>query len=57
VSTASVPSVILCTLVGDRVSKGDFKTAIILAAILIVLILFIVIFRKRIIDTIERVFH
>lgn len=54
VSAASIPSVLLCTWLGERISKGDYRTAVILAAVFIVILIIVLIFRKKITDKIEK---
>jgi uncharacterized membrane protein YdjX (TVP38/TMEM64 family) len=54
VSAASIPSVLLMTWLGERISKGDYKTAIILAAIFVVILTIVLIFRKKITNKIEQ---
>jgi uncharacterized membrane protein YdjX (TVP38/TMEM64 family) len=53
VSAASVPSVLLCTWLGERISKGDFLTAVILASVFVLIIVFVLIFKRRIMSKIE----
>jgi uncharacterized membrane protein YdjX (TVP38/TMEM64 family) len=53
VSAASIPSVLLMTWLGERISKGDYKTAIILAAVFIIILIIVLIFRRKITDKIE----
>ncbi|MDR0875387.1 MAG: VTT domain-containing protein [Clostridiales Family XIII bacterium] len=48
VSAACVPATLLCTWLGERISKGDYRTAIILAVVFIIIIGIVLIFRKRI---------
>jgi len=54
ITLASIPSVVLCTWLGERVSKGDYTTVAILVAVLAVIIVTVLIFRKKIMARIER---
>ena len=51
---ASVPSVLLCTVVGERFASGDSATALILIGALVIALALVLIFRKRIMAFIER---
>jgi uncharacterized membrane protein YdjX (TVP38/TMEM64 family) len=53
VAAACVPTTLLCTWLGERISKGDYQTAVILAIVLAVIIGVVVLFRKRIMDKIK----
>ncbi|HPQ45798.1 MAG TPA: VTT domain-containing protein [Clostridia bacterium] len=52
--TAGSPTILLSIYVGDRISKGDVKTAAITAAILIGMSLLVVLMRKKILALIKR---
>jgi uncharacterized membrane protein YdjX (TVP38/TMEM64 family) len=53
IAAASVPSVLIFTWLGERLSKGDFKTAIILAAVFMVILVVVLIFKRKIMARIE----
>jgi uncharacterized membrane protein YdjX (TVP38/TMEM64 family) len=53
VAAACVPTTLLCTWLGERISKGDYQTAVILVVILIAILAVVLIFRKRIMDKIK----
>jgi uncharacterized membrane protein YdjX (TVP38/TMEM64 family) len=53
VAAANIPSVLLCTWLGERISSGDYKTAIILAAVFAFILVFVLIFRRKITDRVE----
>jgi uncharacterized membrane protein YdjX (TVP38/TMEM64 family) len=53
VSLANIPSTLLCTWLGERISKGDYRTAIILAGVFVLILIIVLIFRKRITGKIE----
>jgi uncharacterized membrane protein YdjX (TVP38/TMEM64 family) len=55
VAAACVPTTLLCTWLGERISKGDYQTAIVLVVILIAILAVVLIFRKRIMDRIKRI--
>ena len=46
----NIPSAILYMYVGDHISRGNYETTIIIAAIAVVIIIFGIIFRKRLIE-------
>ncbi|MCL2408600.1 MAG: VTT domain-containing protein [Oscillospiraceae bacterium] len=52
VIAGSIPSTIIYVFLGDHISRGNYTTAIITAAVAVVVILFILLFRKKIIDKI-----
>jgi uncharacterized membrane protein YdjX (TVP38/TMEM64 family) len=53
VAAACIPTTLLCTWLGERISKGDYQTAVILVVILIAILAVVFIFRKRIMDKIK----
>jgi uncharacterized membrane protein YdjX (TVP38/TMEM64 family) len=53
VSAANIPSTIICTWLGERLAKGDYTTAIILAAVFVLIIVFVLIFKRKIMSKIE----
>jgi len=48
----SIPSTIIYVFLGDRIYRGNYTAAIILAAIAVVAVVFILLFRKKIVDKI-----
>jgi uncharacterized membrane protein YdjX (TVP38/TMEM64 family) len=52
VVAGSIPSTVLYVFLGDRISRGNYTTAIIIAAIVVVALVFILVFRKKIIGII-----
>jgi uncharacterized membrane protein YdjX (TVP38/TMEM64 family) len=53
VAAACIPTTLLCTWLGERISKGDYQTAVILVVILVAILAVVLIFRKRIMDKIR----
>jgi len=52
VIVGNIPSTIMYVFLGDRISSGNYTTAIIIAAIVVVALLIILPFRKKIMDKI-----
>jgi len=52
VIAGSIPSTIVYVFLGDRISRGNYTIAIIIGAIVIVALVFILLFRKKIMDKI-----
>ncbi|MCL2391929.1 MAG: VTT domain-containing protein [Oscillospiraceae bacterium] len=44
----NIPSVFLCTFLGDRLSAGNYTTVIIIAAVIVVVLVVVLLFRKKI---------
>lgn len=55
VGMASVPSILLCSLVGERIANGDIFTAVLVFCILGAIALTAVLMRKRILCLIRRI--
>ncbi len=49
----SIPSTFLCTLLGDRLSKGNYITAIVLAVIVVLTVGMVALFWKQILKKLE----
>jgi len=52
VVAGSVPTTILYVLLGDRISKGNYTIAIIMGVIAVIALIFVLLFRKKIISKI-----
>lgn len=48
VTAGCIPSTFICTLLGERVSKGSFGAVAVIAAVVIVIALTVLLFRKKI---------
>jgi len=48
VVAGSIPSTFICTFLGERVSTGNYTTAIIMAAMVVAIMLIVLLFRKKI---------
>lgn len=54
---AGIPAILLCSLTGERISKGDTTSALLILCFLILIALIAVIFRKQIMLSIKQKIH
>ncbi len=54
VACASTPSILLCSILGERIYAQDYTTAIILGAVVVVLAVVFFLFRNKILARVER---
>lgn len=57
ISLAGIPSILLCSFMGERISKGDTRSALLILCFLLLIALIVVIFRKQIISSLKQKIH
>jgi uncharacterized membrane protein YdjX (TVP38/TMEM64 family) len=57
VCLACIPTILLCSTVGERISKGDAKSALLIIGLLILIAVIVVIFRKKILAAFRKINH
>ena len=51
-AAGSIPSSLVCVFLGDRISRGRYSTAVIISAVVAVAVLFVLLYRKKLINMI-----